>query len=169
MARGLRGHRSGDTEEVVAVPYLPYGGLLMSVDTVGAIGFPNTAFYLYEDDADYTNRVVRQGGRLLLARKIAIDDAEQSWSLRTPARGADSLLVSPSRVNKAYAARNRAYFDTHVYARSRTRLHVNRAIFLTLLLVRAAMLRRLADFRIIRRHLRDGEAGRLGVLPRDVA
>ena len=77
------GERASRTSPI-AVPYGPFGGLLIPRDLVGEVGLPNASFVLYEDDADFTARIVRAGVPLYLVPSSRIDEIDESWYTAVP-------------------------------------------------------------------------------------
>ena len=61
---------------VYSVPMGPYGGLLLNRKTLERIGLPDRNFFLYLDDYDYTQRIVKAGGQLLLNTNVEMFDLD---------------------------------------------------------------------------------------------
>jgi hypothetical protein len=135
---------------------------LVPASTLRLIGLPDTTFYLYEDDTEFTNRIRRSGGRLMLCREAIIQDGDVSWSLKDPGRGLDALLTATTPGRMLYAIRNRAYFDSRWYAESSGRLLVNRWAFKALLIWRGYRLDRRERVGSMLSALAAGERGELG-------
>lgn len=68
---------------LVPIQCAPYGGLLIHRTWVDRIGLPDERWFLYQDDAMYTHRIINQGGRILLCASAEINDTEASWSVAT--------------------------------------------------------------------------------------
>jgi len=139
----------------VRLDVAPYSGLLMHRELVEAIGVPRTDFVLYADDSEWTYRITRRGGRILLVTAAQIEDMESSWNAKHRHRSAmHGLLTGGSDFNavnfQSEISGNRALF------------RLNAAIYLFLLSLMALPLRRRARYRLISGATRDGLLGRLG-------
>lgn len=90
---------------LAALEYAPYGGLFMHRSWVGRIGIPDPRWFLYQDDSEYTRRIVECGGRIYLCATARVEDSETSWS---EAAGRIPPLFSPLLPDWRvyYAARN---------------------------------------------------------------
>lgn len=55
------------------VDVLIFVGFLVSRKLVEAVGYPDRRFYMYHDDTDYSNRIVKQGFSILKVRDSVID------------------------------------------------------------------------------------------------
>lgn len=146
--------------EVAAIPYAHYGGLFLHRSVLEACGLPDERFFLYSDDTEFTSRLVRAGGRIYLVCASVVRDIEPKWhgDVRLP------YLMGDSDPKSYYNVRNRAYFDAHCGTGRGAWYTVNKHTFLLRLGVLALARRRWARYRLIRRAVRDGEAGRLGPL-----
>lgn len=115
---------------IVRVGYAPYGGLLMHRDWLARVGLPNPGFFLYEDDFDYTDRMVRAGGDIFLCAQSVIDDLEQPWSLDQDGR-CHFLLDHRSPVRRVFlTVRNRSFIESKSHVSNRLVYFVNTIAFL---------------------------------------
>lgn len=64
--------------QVVKCNAAVYGGLFFSVDTLKYIKEPDTRYFLYYDDIDFTSRIIKSGGEILLATQAKIEDIDDS-------------------------------------------------------------------------------------------
>lgn len=144
----------------------PYGGMLFDKALVAAIGLPNPDFVLYADDTEFSWRVTRRGGRLLLVTAARIHDVDTSWNLqRGPSSGLVHWLRGGSDLSTYYALRNRVYFETHHVHHSALWRGINRLVFVTVLRLVSRRLGTEQRLALLLQALADGEAKRLGVKP----
>jgi GT2 family glycosyltransferase len=152
--------------EPVRIPYGAYGGLLLSRALVQAIGLPDEALVLYEDDTEYTSRLARVGAELWLVPASEVADIDESWLVAEPGGTGASRLLSASQDLKAYySTRNRVLFERRAWMGSRLLYAVNRAVWLGVLGASALRTRRFGRLRLVLRAVRDGERGRTGEAP----
>lgn len=63
----------------VPVDYAPYGGFFFHKKWLEKIGYPDLSYKLYSDDHDFTYRVTKNGGEILLTSLSRVIDIEDSW------------------------------------------------------------------------------------------
>jgi len=158
----------------IEVPNAPYGGLLISRSLVERIGLPMEELYLYEDDTEYTARIPATGAQILLCRDSVIRDADAKWinsavSTSGPeaasTSGPERLLRADDETRLYYAVRNRSWLDIQRNRRHPTvRFCLSFIVFNVYLTLQAVRTRRWRNYRLYLRALRDGVAGRLGVM-----
>jgi len=147
---------------VSGLPYAPYGGLFLPRRLAEEIGSPDVRLVVYEDDTEFTSRVRRTGGDLVLVPRSRIFDQTASWYLTSPGHGPQRLLTAASDARVFYSVRNRVYFETTLWRDSKAIYQLNKAIVLTVVLAAAIKGRHPRRMRLIRAAVRDGERGRLG-------
>jgi GT2 family glycosyltransferase len=150
----------------VARPEGPYGGLLFSTDLVARIGIPDAQYVLYQDDTEFTRRIVRDGGQLLLVPAAVIHDAEASWDNAGPKTSAIRGFVdAESDFRVFYTFRNKTHLDHHRSPRSGM-IWINSLVYLALLAVYAVSKGKHARLRMLLGAWQQGRKGRLGVHPK---
>jgi len=138
--------------------------MLFHSDLVQKFGVPDERFVLYADDTEYSGRITRGGGRILLVTGASIRDAEPSWNAEQAyANSFVALLTAKEDLRAYYSVRNNVYLATHVWPINRCVLRLNRRAFLATLWIASRILRRSERYRLLRRAIADGENGRLGV------
>jgi GT2 family glycosyltransferase len=149
------------------VPHGPYGGLLISAELVRTIGFPADEFILYADDTEYTIRIARHGGKLLLVPQSRIDDLEptgmagaSSWTWF----GQRAWLTMPAD-RAYYSLRNEVYLERHYLCRNRLLFVLNALCVCTAVVGAGIAGRRFRRLSLLARALRDGWVGHLGPAP----
>jgi len=147
-----------------AVSLAPYGGLLLPKALIARVGLPDPRFVLYADDTEYSDRIVRRGGKLFVVREALIDDLLPSWL-----EGHGSLrawLDEPDSARAYYGARNEAWFDWHRLTRNRWLYRLNRAIYFMAWWLLSRREPRRTRFALLRDAVHAGEGDKLGPDPR---
>lgn len=150
LAKGRMPRRTN--EQVVDVPYAPYGGLLVSRESLKVVGTPNSNLGLYEDDTEFTARFSDLGGRLALCRTAIVNDIDAKWTESNGHTGLAGLLHATDSKRIYFAVRNRVSFDVgrSKGAGKSMRLTVNRFIFQVALWVSAVRYGKASQARQIR-------------------
>lgn len=144
--------------------FAPYSGMLFDPSLIDLIGLPDPNFVLYADDTEFSYRVTRLGGQLLVVTDARVADIEPSWNTkRLHSSAFAAWLAGGSDLSVYYAARNRACFEAHSVAHSGWIRGLNRGTFLLVMRVLAARLGKRDRYRLFCLAVDDGEAQRLGV------
>jgi GT2 family glycosyltransferase len=140
--------------------------MLFHTDVIRRFGVPDEELVLYADDTEYSGRISRGGGSILLVRDALIRDSEPSWN--TDDRYSNSLamlLRSEGDWRVYYSVRNNLYLATHVWPANRVLRWLNRQVFVALLWIGSKALRRSERYHLLRRAIVDGEKRILGICP----
>lgn len=158
----------GPLPALVEITYGVYGGLLFHRAAVEAHGLPREDFVVYVDDTEFVYRITRKGGALWLVNSAKITDLEANWggAVQTFKDSFHFWLQPGSDMRVFYSIRNHAYFDSHCLPRNRLMYWLNRKVYCFALWCAALALRRMDRYRLLQNAIRDGLAGRLGMLPR---
>jgi GT2 family glycosyltransferase len=148
----------------VALPWAPYGGFFIHAALARELGLPDERFVLYGDDLEWTHRLVRRGGAVLLVPGSLIDDLEIEWTEAavTPRFFLFDLLSAKSPVRLYFSTRNDIYFKTRYWSDNTAILAVNAALFALLTVALGVVTARPRNALVILRAMRDGFAGRMG-------
>ena len=167
LSRLVRASVGADvTNEIVDVPYSPYGGFLAHRETFKCLGVPRSDLVLYADDWEYTMRLTRCGGKIRLIPRAGIEDLEPSWNhKRKQSNIFVQSLVFGSDFQIYYTFRNHVWLNRNVQCASDILYKVNKFVFLSLLSVFALTLRKGRRLSLIRCAISDGERGSLGINP----
>jgi GT2 family glycosyltransferase len=166
-----RGRPAGDPvpAAVREIGYAVYGGLLLSSAWPARVGYPDTGYFLYMDDREYTARIARAGGRIHLVADALVEDLETSWYIAT--RKSFPVLDASSPEAKAYySVRNQVAFELKYLVRDPAAYRLNRAVLMPLLFLRAlafnrSLRRSWKRMRLVRLAVADALAGRMGQKP----
>lgn len=145
----------------VPIEVSPYGGMFFPATLPGIVGLPDSEFVLYCDDYEWSSRITRAGGRILVVPRASVEDLGATWG---SAKGdhVRSLLDAESDSLAYYAMRNEAYFFSTRWRRSRLQYLMNACMFHALLWVLSRPRSRRARYALLTRALREGHAGSLG-------
>ena len=140
-----------------------FGGMLFHRSLVDRFGLPNTDFFMYADDTEFTWRITAGGGRIMQVAGAVIEDlepaAQQTAQLRNRFLAA---LLTDSDFRSHYAVRNLAYFESRFRRRNRATFILNRWLYTAILRFYAHRADRLEAYHFICRSAAEGLAGRLG-------
>ncbi|MBB6186543.1 glycosyltransferase [Rhodanobacter sp. MP7CTX1] len=149
---------------MVKLDIAPYSGLLLHREAVEAIGLPRTDFVLYADDSEWSFRITRRGGRIVLVTTAHIEDLESSWNIkRRFGTSFSGLLCGPGDSRAFYSTRNAAFLCTHCQPSNWPLRAINRTTYLALLWFLAWAKGRHGRYRLLNQAVSDGVAGRLGL------
>jgi hypothetical protein len=138
--------------------------LLLPVSAIAQIGLPDRDFVLYEDDFEYTSRLVTAGRPVKLVRDAVVVDADLSWSMGKGGSGPRRMLEQGSDATVFYSTRNRVCLDYRAASDTTARLwlRVNRLVFELALRYEHVRHGRRTRYQLIRDAIADGARGRLG-------
>lgn len=149
----------------VTVAIAPYSGMYFHRAVPEKHGLPDEQYFLYADDSDFSYRLTRSQGKIVLATDAKLVDLELSWNMKARFTNTlDALLMGDGDFRAFYSTRNHAYFEGYRDATGTERMirSVNRWLYLTALRARAVMVGRKERLALLLRAIKDGEAGRLG-------
>lgn len=149
------------------LPYAPYGGLLIPRNVIEEVGAPDTTFVLYEDDVEWTLRMVEAGYKVQFCAESVVEDAQANWSAASMRRGAGGALRSKNYVRLYYSTRNRIVVDRRRAATPvlRFRYFVNKAVFLTHAFATTSGKKFVDARKTMMSAIRDGENGDMSLAP----
>ena len=149
--------------ELGLLDFAPYSGMLFQASLIEQIGLPDANFVLYADDTEFSYRVTRLGGKLIVVTASKVVDIEPSWNTKRLHKSAThAWLAGGSDLSVFYAARNRAYFEEHSVPHNAVLRSLNRFVFLSGMRLLARRLGKRARYELFRTAVADGEARRLG-------
>lgn len=143
-----------------------YGGLLFHHAMAQQFGLPRAEFVLYADDLEFSYRIKKAGGRIVLVTAAELRLMESPWGLAiTPTNSFSTLLHLLRDFRAYYSVRNLAYFETHHLPHKPLVYALNRCIYLSILTIQAKIQGKQARLALVRQAIADGVAGRLGEHP----
>jgi GT2 family glycosyltransferase len=145
------------------VQCLPFSGLVIPVTAVDKIGLPDQAFFVYQDDRDFTYRLWLAGYTFCILQDAKIADLEGSWDRKNSPpiyRLLPSIMHPESSDFKVFhSVRSRVIFNLKHQVTNLAIYKFNMVLFLIVCRVLATILpRRMASarFTLIREATRDG-------------
>ncbi|MEM4589269.1 MAG: glycosyltransferase [Thermoplasmata archaeon] len=145
------------------VAVAPYGGLFFNKKLLDIIGYPNEKLYVYSHDHEWTYRITRKGGKIILLIDSLIRDLEKSWHI-TEKNETMLSSFSPSNTFRIYyGLRNRVYFENK-YLKTNAWIHkINCFIFLALILLHDIIFfKTTTTFKIALKAVKDANKNKLG-------
>lgn len=159
-------HEAARPASLVELRWAPWGGLMFHRHVPEHIGFPRADYVLYNDDIEWSMRLVSAGGRIVLDSKARIEDVDNSGHAAAIYPNVFvSLLCGSSDFRTYYEFRNRCNLE------QQQRHHglmnrANRLVFWCLLSACALAWGRTARLNLLRAAMNDGEGGRMGLSER---
>jgi GT2 family glycosyltransferase len=154
-------HLKANPPSLVPVAMAPYGGLLIHWTLIQTFGLPSSDFVLYMDDHEFTSRITRSGGKIVLVTEAILTELEKSW--HEESRSSFHALLSGPAFRVYYTLRNLTYLETKYLTTSAMSYSLNKLIYLSVLWLLATTTGRFDRFTLILRAIRDGAAGVLGI------
>lgn len=140
----------------------PYGGMFLNVGALDAVGFPESKFFLYADDHEYTLRFNQAKINQFLVYASELEDLDSSFQVKNRYFSKES-----SEFKLFYSIRNHVYLSQS-FRNSDFLYFLNKWSFISVILLRSfsyilrgpsLYLRRLL---LLKRAINDGEKGLLG-------
>lgn len=156
------GSRAAVSHGNVAAAY--YGGLFFHKSLLDIIGYPNEDLFVYSDDIEYSNRIVRKGGKIIVLFNSRIDDVDEKWHspedkitcLKLP------LMNESNKHRFYYQIRNRIYFEKYRTKSSSLLYSFNKFVYFVILKVVLLTNKNISYSEIIKLAIKDGLKGNLG-------
>jgi GT2 family glycosyltransferase len=143
------------------IPVAPYGGMFFHHDLVIKHGYPDTEYYLYFDDYEFSRRVIRENGKIILACKSIIEDQEQSWYNK--GFGFMRLATQPNHTVMYYSVRNRILFEREYLVTCKPIYLLNGVIYCGIIFSAMLITLNFKNIRVFTEALMDGFKNRKGI------
>lgn len=111
----------------------PYGGLFFHKDLIDKIGLPDQSYFLYGDDFDFSIRISKNNGKILLVEESEITDIEKSFHLREKKWYQTRFHLTDNYLLIEYSVRNGIVFELSYIVKSKLNYVIN--LFLYSLIV----------------------------------
>ncbi|QCT93940.1 glycosyltransferase [Caminibacter mediatlanticus TB-2] len=116
------------------VAVAPYGGMFFHKKLIGSIGYPKEEFFVYADDHEWSYRVTKKNGKIILVLDSVLEDIEKSEGFRYGNKlNYFQLLLNISKMRSYYSIRNRVFFEKCLLVQNDKIWSLNRFIFLKIL------------------------------------
>lgn len=121
----------------VVIPYGPYGGLFFSKKLLNKIGWPKEEFVLYCDDTEFTSRVYKFGGKVVLLPGAKLEDIDKSF---TQLKKSSILnLISANKNQLFFQTRNRVYYEFYNEVNNKFEYFLNMLIYSIVLIITSVL------------------------------
>jgi GT2 family glycosyltransferase len=158
-----RSREAGVPSAPTEIRWAPWGGLLFHRQVPERIGLPRADYVLYNDDIEWSMRLVAAGGRIMLDSRARIEDVDNSGHAAAIYPNVFvSLLCGSSDFRTYYEFRNRCNLEMQQHHHGLMN-RLNRALFWSLLTGFALVWGRLGRLQLLRAAMHDGEGGRMGL------
>ncbi|KKZ19480.1 hypothetical protein AAY84_06565 [Serratia marcescens] len=141
----------------IVSPIAPYGGMFFHKGLLKKHGFPKKEMYLYCDDTEFSYRITKAGGEIIIIPDAKIVDLDQSWDSGARKKRFNSpVLETKDDFRVRYSFRNRVYFERKNLVTNKLIYMLNIIIYLSDLSVKAACYGKLKRVGLVIRSIRDG-------------
>jgi len=159
--RRMNGYLPEREYGIVSVAY--YGGLFFHKRLLDKISYPNTKFFVYADDIDFSSRINKLGGNIYVLLNSKINDIDDKSQIE---RSGDSFLKLPvinesNKVRMYYTIRNRIYFEKNSWSKNKFIFKLNKIVYLILLKI-LFLTKNIKHKELISTAITDGLSGNLG-------
>jgi len=145
-----------------AMPYVPYGGLMLHRQMIGKIGYPDERMFLYVDDSEYTYRITQNGGTIWLIPSCGVTDIDKSQGINYKKRLFHSQLLDEWSFRTYFHVRNRLYFYSRVAIANKFIFRLNKLIYLAWLRIVSMLSNKTAEYKKLVAAVNDGLNGNMG-------
>lgn len=143
----------------ITLPYAPYGGLMFRSGVIDKIGYPDERFFVYADDFDFTSRLAKIGGEIIIEPRAVVHDLELSWQSTSANTSKLPLALRGSPFRVYYSTRNFIFFQKQRLVKSQLAFAFNALIYILYLSLRAALSGKFAGFAVFLNAVIDGWRG----------
>ncbi|MCP1104990.1 glycosyltransferase [Serratia nevei] len=153
---GIANKKKNGAEKIVS-PIAPYGGMFFHKSLLKKHGFPKKEMYLYCDDTEFSYRITKAGGEIIIIPEAKIVDLDQSWDSGARKKRFNSpVLETRDDFRVRYSFRNRVYFERENLVTNKFVYMTNMIIYLSDLAMKAVCHGKLKRVGLVIRSIRDG-------------
>ncbi len=138
----------------------PYGGSFFNKKVLELIGYPDENYYIYGDDYDFSYRIIKQNGKIILVLDSVIKDIEQSWNIQGVA--VYNIVKQRNQVALYYSIRNRIYLEKKELVTNYFMYSINMIIYSSVVLFLGLILFRFKNIKTYFIALYNGLKGEFG-------
>lgn len=114
------------------VAVAPYGGMFFKKELIDVIGLPDEKFYLYADDHEFSYRITKNSGKIILLLDSEIQDLEKSFHLKSKKFYKTRFSNTNSKSAIYYSVRNNVFFEKN-FVKNKLKYKINKSLYLVLL------------------------------------
>jgi len=145
------------------VSVAPYSGMFFHKSLLTKIGMPDSKYFVYADDYDFSYRISENGGHIRLILDSKIIDNEKSWHLSFTKKWNSSLFACDESKRVYYGLRNCVYFESQYRVDKKIVYITNMMIYLFLLKLFSILQNNPDRYRLILEATKDGLNQKLGI------
>ncbi|WP_436514763.1 glycosyltransferase family 2 protein [Ekhidna sp. To15] len=134
-----------------------YGGLFVKTKTLFAIPPPESKYFMYIDDIEFTNNIKRMGGEIFVVTNSVINDLDYSLDLDSKRKFLYHPILDFSTNLKAFHfSKNIYYFTISRLVTNRIVYEINKVIFMAIIRTFTIIRKKKYRFRVFLAGLRSG-------------
>ena len=140
------------------VAVAPYGGMFFHKNLINKIGYPKEEFFVYADDHEWSYRITKNSGKIILVLDSVLEDIDKSWNISRKKEPAFSIIAKGNSFRVYYSTRNRVFFEVNNLITNNLMYEINKNIYSFLVKVNAEA----NSFKAFKKAIYDGINRRLG-------
>ncbi len=145
--------------DTVEIPCAPYGGFFFHSEIIDKINLPDERYFLYADDFEYTYRVTKYGGQILLVCKSLVKDVEDVWFNKEGNKKISYRFLDSTNYRMLYSVRNTAHFIKKHLVTNKFIFAANYHFYMMYILMIAFLQNKLSSYGIFKSAIQDGLSG----------
>lgn len=143
--------------EKIVSPIAPYGGMFFHRELLKRHGLPKKEMFLYCDDTEFSYRITKSGGEIIIIPDAKIIDLDQSWDSGSRKKRFNSpILETKDDFRVYYSFRNRVFFERNNLLTNNFVYWTNFSIFLANLTVKAIYHKKMGKVKLVIKSVREG-------------
>ena len=161
---GLQTFKDNPNIKYGLVAVAPYGGMFFHKRLINKIGYPREKFFLYADDHEWSYRITKIGGRIVLLLDSVLEDIDKSWNIKKGKETIFDILHRGNSFRIYYSTRNRIAFEQENLVSNKSLYKLNLVIFKQLLSLYLKIKKNKNNIEIFNKAVNDGLNFKLGKL-----
>ena len=155
-----------EAKELIRINAASYGGLFFHKKLIEKTGLPDESYFLYVDDFDFSFRITKNNGQIVLVTKSILHDLENSFYLPAKKKFLYHSAFDAGKDSSAYyAIRNTIYFSKENLVSNKLIYSINKFSFLLFINLLGILRGKFNRLKAIKKAINDGENGQLGLNP----
>lgn len=153
---GKKSKKQMVSEKIIS-PIAPYGGMFFHRALLKRHGLPKKEMFLYCDDTEFSYRITKAGGEIIIVPDAKIIDLDQSWDSGARKKRFNSpILETKDDFRVYYSFRNRVFFERNNLLTNKFIYWTNVSIFLASLTVKAIYHNKMGKVKLVVKSVREG-------------
>lgn len=145
-----------------------FSGMFFHKKLLDVVGYPKEELYLYFDDTEWSYRITKNGGKIIIVWDSVVEDSLELGTENEDKKEFLPICKPPNLYRLYYFARNEEYFFRKIYPakRNKLRYYINMFTFLFIVLIHDIFINHsLIALKTILKAKKDGRKGNLGKNP----